>query len=279
VIGIELSKQLRRARGWTTLGVMAFIAVVLTTVIGTTRASTPERIGNWGSVVTNSSGFTLPLISLNAMLLFLLPLGVAIFAGEPVAAEASWGSLRYLLARPVARWRVLGAKAAVAAGFSAAAILVALTTSLITGIIAFGWHPLTVVDLQHTTPFHVVAATFSSLNALGRIALTTLLIFATLSSTFAVGLLLSTMTDSPFVAVAGAIGFGFASRALDNIPGLHALGSWLPMTDQDTTFWTGFFDQPLQLSGLGHLLAVQALYTGAFLVAAWLWFTRADVLD
>jgi ABC-2 type transport system permease protein len=279
VIGVELVKQLRRARGWATLGVMAVVALAITLVIAATRAAVPERIGDWGSVITNTSGFTLPLIALNAMLLFLLPLGVAVFAGEPVASEASWGSLRYLLARPVPRWRVLAAKATVAAGFSVAAIFVAVATSLAAGVVAFGWHSLTVVDLQHTTPFHIASATFASLDALGKVALTTVLIGCTLASTFAVGLFLSTTTDSPFVAVAGAVGFGFASRALDNIPGLHALGPWLPMTDHDTTLWTGLFDNPVQLTGLRHLLVVQALYTGAFLVAAWIHFTRADVLD
>ena len=100
MIAVELTKQLRRARGWVTLSTMAAIAIVLCVVIGITQASIAERIGDWGSVTTDTSGFTLPLIALNAMLLFLFPLGVAIFAGEPVAGEAAWGSLRYLLARP-----------------------------------------------------------------------------------------------------------------------------------------------------------------------------------
>jgi len=54
------------------------------------------------------------------------------------------------------------------------------------------------------------------------------------------------------------------------------------MSDSGTTVWTGLFDQPGALSGLGHLLLVllvQALYTVAFLVAAWVAFTRSDVLD
>jgi len=279
VIRVELVKQLRRPRGWVTLAAMAGVALVVAVVIAVTRPSLPERIGDWGSVVTDSTGFALPLIALNAMLLFLLPLGVAIFAGEPVAAEASWGSMRYLLARPVARWRVLGSKALVAALFSIAAVLVAIAVSGLAGLVAYGWHPLSVVDLQHTTPFHIAAATYSPAAALGRLVETTAIVLCLLASTFAFALFLSTLVSSPFVAVAGAVGFGFVSRALDNIPGLHALGGWLPMTDTGTTLWTGLFDRPTQLAGLGHLLAVQALYTGAFLVAAWLSFTRSDVLD
>lgn len=279
MIAIELAKQLRRPRGWVTLGVMAAIALAVAAIIGVTRPTLPERIGDWGSVVTDSTGFALPLIALNAMLLFLLPLGVAIFAGEPVAAEAGWGSLRYLLARPVARGRILASKAAVAGMFSMVAVVVAIAVSFLAGVAAYGWHPLTVVDLQHTTAFHIASATYSPADALGRLAITTAVVLCLLASTFAFALLLSTLVTSPFVAVAGAVGFGFVSRALDNIPGLHALSSWLPMTDSTTTLWTGLFDRPQQVAGLGHLLVVQALYTGAFLVAAWLSFTRADILS
>ena len=42
-----------------------------------------------------------------------------------------------------------------------------------------------------------------------------------MASTFAFALLLSTLTDSPFSAVAGGVGLGLVSRALDNVPGLH----------------------------------------------------------
>jgi ABC-2 type transport system permease protein len=130
VIGIELFKQLRRRSVWLTLGVLAATPALLTAVIGLTRPTLAERFGNWGSVVTDTSGLTMPLIALNAMLLFLIPLAVAIFAGESVAAEAGWGGLRYLLIRPVSRTRVLAAKAAGAAGFAATGVAVACASAL-----------------------------------------------------------------------------------------------------------------------------------------------------
>jgi ABC-type transport system involved in multi-copper enzyme maturation permease subunit len=99
-----------------------------------------------------------------------------------------------------------------------------------------------------------------------------------LGSTFAFALLLSTLTDRPFSAVAGGVGLGLFSRALDNIPGLHALSPWLPVTDAGTTLWTGFFTRPIQTAGLAHALLVQGAYTGVFLAAALIRFSRADVL-
>jgi ABC-2 type transport system permease protein len=253
VIAVEMVKQARRPRTWVTLLVMIAIPVLLTLVIGTTRPRTAERIGDFGSVVTNTSGLTIPLVTLSAMLLFLLPLAVAIFAGECVAGEASWGSLRYLLARPVPRWRVLGGKAAVAALYSVGAVVLVVLVSLAAGTMAFGWHPLTVLDLQHTTPFLVASAKFKPLTAAVRLALATAYVLATLMSTFAFALFLSTLTTHPFSAVAGGVGLSLFSRALDNIPGLHALSPWLPVTDTGSSLWTGFFTQPMQSSGIGHV--------------------------
>lgn len=277
-ITLELTKQARRPRSVVTLAALAVLTAVLTLVIAASRASLSERVGDWGSVVSNSSGLTMPLIALSATLLFVLPLAVAIFAGESVAGEASWGSLRYLLARPVPRWRVLAGKAAVAAGFSVAAVLIVVLVSLATGVIAFGWHPLTVLDLQHTSPFIVASSTFSPLSGLARIGLATAFVLATLASTFAFSLMLSVFTIRPFSAVAGGVGLSLFSRALDNVPGLHGLSPWLPVTDSGTTLWTGFFARPVQTAGLVHVLVIQAAYTAAFLAVAFVRFARSDVL-
>lgn len=279
MIAAEFAKQARRPRAWVTLAAMAAIPALLTLVIGATRPALTERVGDYGSVVTNTSGLTLPLIALSAMLLFMLPLAVAIFAGECVAGEASWGSLRYLLSRPVARWRVLGAKATVAGVYSAAAVLLVVLVALLSGAIAFGVHPLTVLDLQHTTPFIVASAKLAPLAAVARLGLASAFVLASLASTFAFALLLSTLTVRPFSAVAGAVGFGLVSRALDNVPGLHALSPWLPVTDEAGNLWTGFFTRPTQTAGIPHALLVQALYTGAFAVCALVWFARKDVLS
>jgi ABC-2 type transport system permease protein len=279
VIVAELAKQTRRPRAWVTLLAMAAVPALLTLVIGTTRPTIAERIGDFGSVVSNTSGLTMPLIALSVMLLFMLPLAVAIFAGECVAGEASWGSLRYLLARPVPRWRVLGAKATVAALYSVAAVAVVILVSLASGVLAFGLHPLTVLDLQHTTPFFVASAKLAPLAAVARIGLATAYVLATLTSTFAFALLLSTLSARPFSAVAGAVGLGLVSRALDNVPGLHSLSPWLPVTNEGSNLWTGFFTQPMSTSGIMHVLVVQAIYTIVFLLAAITWFARSDMLN
>lgn len=279
MIRIELRKQLRRTSYWVVLGILAGISVVVTVIIGLTSATTPERLGDYGSVIPNSSGFTMAAIDLNALLLFLIPLAVAVFAGESVAGEASWGSLRYLLARPASRWRVLVSKVVVAALYSLAAVVLVSVAGLVSGIIAFGWHPLSVIDLQQASPFASGLATFSPWQALGRVGLGTAVVAGTMVSTFAFTVLCSTVTDRPFSAVAGGVLFIFVSRALGDVPGFHALLPWLPVTDNGTGLWTEVFFQPTSFGGYPHLALVQAVYAVAFLGAAWIWFNRQDVLS
>lgn len=279
MIRIELRKQLRRTSYWVVLAILMAVSVVVTLIIGLTSASTPERLGDYGSVVPNSSGLSMALIALNALLLFLIPLAVAVFAGESVAGESSWGSLRYLLARPTSRRRLLASKVAVAGIYSLAAVVLVAVAGLVSGIAAFGWHPLAVIDLQHASPFASGLSVFSPFQALARIGLVTAIVAGTMISTFAFAILCSTLTDRPFSAVAGAVFMVFVSRALDNIPGLHALGPWLPVTDKGTGLWTQVFSQPTSFSGYPHLALVQAAYTVAFLAVAWIWFDRKDVLS
>jgi len=279
LIRIELIKQLRRTSYWTVLGVLAAVSVAITTIIGLTSAATPARLGDFGSVVPNSSGFTMAVIALNSSLLFLIPLAVAIFAGESVAGEASWGSLRYLLAGPVARQRVLAAKVLVAGLFSVAAVAVVVIFGLVAGLAAFGWHPLSVIDLQHASPFATGLTSFSPIQALGRIALATFIVMGTMVSTFSFAVLCSTLTDRPFSAVAGGVLLTFVSRALDNIPGFQALGPWLPVTNRGTGLWSQVLFQPADLGGYPRLASVQAAYAVAFLGAAWVCFNRRDVLS
>ena len=279
MIAIELAKQLRRPRSWIVLAVLATVAVVVTVIVALTSAGTPERIGNWGSVVPKSSGFTMGLVGLNALLLFLIPLAVAIFAGESVAGEAGWGSLRYVLARPVSRPRVLTSKAVVAGLFSLVAVAVVVAAGVLSGLVAFGWHPLAVLDLQHNTPFSTGLSTMTPAMALGRLAAAVVIVAGTMLSTFAFALLCSTLTDRAFTAVAGGVLFGLVSRSLDNIPGLHALTPWLPLTDKGTDVWNGLFFQPTDWSGLTHLVLVQGVYAVVLLSAAAVFFQRRDVLS
>ena len=57
-----------------------------------------------------ASGSLYPAAALAIVLPVFLPVAVAVVAGDSIAGEAGSGTLRYLLARPVGRTRLLVAK-------------------------------------------------------------------------------------------------------------------------------------------------------------------------
>ena len=89
--------------------------------------------------LAQESGANLVVFTLFASTSFLLIVIVALFAGDTVPSEASWSSLRYLLAAPVRRERLLRQKLIVAALSSMVALLFLPAWTLLVGGIAYGW--------------------------------------------------------------------------------------------------------------------------------------------
>ncbi len=279
MIGVELAKQLRRPRTCLAFAAVAAFAVVLTAALNAGGAGRAEPVGDIPLLVVPSrSAFTIPVIALASTMKFFLPLAVAVFAGECVAGEAGWGSLRYVLARGVSRSRLLASKAAVAALLAGAAVVLLPVAATVAGLVAYGWSPLVAVDGGASSPLHQVAATFPPPSALGRLALATAYVAAGMASIFAFSFFLSTVTSRPLVAVAGGVGLTILSRVLnaDYLPGVAALSAYVPNNDVD--LWLHLFQQPVQTDGMAHFLALQAAYVVAFGGLAWWWFTRRDVL-
>ena len=276
MIAIELAKQWRRPRTLVTLLAVALFSVVLVVALEATGAGRSERVGDIPLyIVPKGSGFSLPLIALASTMKFFLPLAVAVFAGEAVAGEASWGSLRYALARPVSRARFLAAKCAVASGLSLTAVLLVPLAAVVVGAIAFGWNPLVAVDgSAPVTASH----SFGPAAALGWLGLGTLYVAAGMVSIFAFAFFLSTLTVRPFVAVAGGVGLTIVSRVIngDYLPGVADLSPYMPNNDVD--LWQHFFQSPAQTAGMTRFLVLQAVYGAVFFSLAWLTFCRRDVM-
>jgi ABC-2 type transport system permease protein len=279
MIGIELAKQWRRPRTLLTFAALASFTIVLTIVLETSGADRIERVGDIPLlVVPNRSGFSVPVIALSSTMKFFLPLAVAIFAGESVAGEAAWGSLRYALARPVSRSRYLFSKLVVALMFSVGAVVLVPLAALAVGTIAFGWHPFTAIDGSASSGLHSTVVTFGAGAALARLGIGATYVCAGMMSILAFAFLLSTLTTRPFAAVAGGVGLTIVSRVLngDYLPGVAVLNPFMPNNDVD--LWQHFFQQPAQTAGMLHFLVLQLVYVTVFLTIAWWWFARKDIL-
>ncbi len=280
MIGVEWTKQFRRTRTYATLGIVAGFPLVLSVALAATGSGQVEYVGDVPLVmVPRTSGFSVPIIALASTMKFFLPLAVSLFAGEAVAGEAGWGSLRYVLARPVSRTRVLWSKASVAALLSGAAVATLAVAGVVVGILCFGWHPLYVIDGGASSPGHPVAATLSPAVLLGELGLSTLYVTAGMASIFAVAFFLSTTTRRPLVAVAGGVGLTIISRVFnaDYLPGVSVVNNYMPNNDID--LWNHLFVRPLPTEGIPHFLILQAVYFVVFMGLAQWWFTRKDILD
>jgi ABC-2 type transport system permease protein len=279
MIAVELSKQWRRPRTLLTLAALALFSIALTIALQATGASQLQRVGDIPLLITpSSSGFSVPVIALSSTMKFFLPLAVAVFAGEAVAGEAGWGSLRYALARPVHRVHYLASKLVVALGLSLVAVLLVPAVALALGTLVFGWHPFSAIDASAATVAHGTIVHVGTAASLGRLALGTAYVAAGMTSIFTFAFMLSTITTRPFAAVAGGVGLSIVSRVLnaDYLPGVAVLQPYMPNNDVD--LWQHLFQQPAQTSGMAHFLLLQVVYVAVFLSAAVWWFTRKDIL-
>ena len=75
------------------------------------------------------------------MLPLFLPIAVAVVAGDSVAGEAQAGTLRYLLARPAGRTRLLVAKLVAVLAFVLVTVLVVAAVGYVVGATLFEAQP------------------------------------------------------------------------------------------------------------------------------------------
>jgi ABC-2 type transport system permease protein len=263
-VGNELVTVFRRWRNITLLGVLALIPLALGIAL---RVTTPHSRGGGDGFVTqvSNNGLFLVFAALTLTLPIFLPLAIGVVAGDAISGEASGGTLRYLLVAPVGRNRLLAVKAVALVAFTLVATLTVAVSALVVGLILF---PIGQVTLLSGTSISFGAALVKAL-------LITVLVAASLLGLAAIGLFVSTLTDTPVAAMAVTVGATILSGILQSIPQLSAIQPWL-FTDQ----WTSFADvlrDPVYTPNIVHNLLIQALYVGVFGSAAWARLSSRDV--
>ena len=92
-----------------------------------------------------ANGALFPAAALGIVLPLFLPVAVAVIAGDSIAGEASGGTLRYLLVRPVGRTRLLAAKLTAVLVFLLVAVSCVAATAYVIGTRMFGSSPVLTV--------------------------------------------------------------------------------------------------------------------------------------
>ncbi len=279
MITVELVKLARRPRNWVSVALLCGLPIVVAIFVAVTHVAPPPGQGPTLLSAVLSDGALFPAAALAIVLPIFLPIAVAVVAGDAIAGEASAGMLRYLLARPVPRTRLLIAKLVALVAYVVLAVVAVAATSYVTGRLLFGSKPAAVTSSGITTT-NVVAASLSGTaltpaDVLVRTAGVVAFIVVSMLGVGAIALFLSTIYRfragcDPWRAGCahhqrrpGGAEFGLRHQPLPADPVLALVGRLLPAADPVADIDQGF--------------EIQAVYVVVFVAAAWANFASKDI--
>jgi ABC-2 type transport system permease protein len=259
----ELKIIFGRRRNIAGMGVLAAVPVIIAIAV---RVSSPSQNGGPDFIIAIAgNGLFVAFGALALELPLFLPLAVSAISGDAVAGEANLGTLRYLLAIPAGRTRLLVIKYAAIVIFAlAATFLVALVGSIM-GLALFGGGDMTLLSGTQT----------SLADSVWRLVLSSLYLAAQFSALGAIGLFISTLTEQPIGATIAIVLVNVMMFILDSIAQLDWLHPWLL-----THWWTAFGDllrDPIATESIQRGLITALVYAGVFWIAAWARLSTKDI--
>ena len=260
----ELRTMFRRNRNLVLLAALGLIPVALGIALKVATHRHGQGAGGFLAQVSNN-GLFLVFAALSLTLPIFLPMALGVVAGDSISGEAAQGTLRYLLVAPAGRVRLLAVKGFALAVFCLVSTAVVSIAALLTGLALF---PVGQVTLLSGDSISMSAALVKALWI-------TLLVAASLLGLAALGLFVSTLTDTPIAAMAVATGVTILCGILQVIPQVSAIWPWLY-----TYQWSSYADllrDPVYTPNIEHNLLIQLGYVVVFSAAAWARLTTRDV--
>jgi ABC-2 type transport system permease protein len=259
----ELKIIFGRRRNIAGLGVLAAVPVILAVSI---RLSSSGQTGepNFIGAITGN-GLFVAFAALALELPLFLPLAVSAISGDSIAGEANLGTLRYLLAIPAGRTRLLVIKYIAIVIFALIATLIVALVGVILGLSLFGGGDMTLLSGTQT----------SMADGVWRLLLSSLYLAAQFSALGAIGLFISTLTEQPIGATIAVLLVNVLMFVLDQISQLDWLHPWLLIH-----WWTAFGDlvrDPIATESIQRGLFTAASYAGVFWLAAWARLSTKDI--
>jgi ABC-2 type transport system permease protein len=222
-------------------------------------------------------------------------------AGDSIAGEATGGTLRYLLVRPVGRTRLLVAKLVSVIVYVLLVVLAVTFTAYATGVFLLGPSEAAAVGQAPGVPGGSVGgsapglagqaptagqaaggavtslsgAPLSLLQLTERTAGAIAFITVSMLGVAAIALFLSTITDSALGSALGALAALVASEVLVTLNAATVVQPYLPT--RYWLAWIDFFRQPVFWRDIQRGFGIQAVYVVVFLAAAWANFSTRDI--
>ena len=259
----ELKIIFGRRRNIAGMGVLAAVPVIVAVA---TYVSSPSQNGGPDFIIAIAgNGLFVAFGALALELPLFLPLAVSAISGDSVAGEANLGTLRYLLAIPAGRTRLLVIKYTAIVIFALAATFLVALVGTIMGLALFGGGDMTLLSGTQT----------SLADSLWRLVLSSLYLSAQFSALGAIGLFVSTLTEQPIGATIAIVLVDVMMFILDSIAQLDWLHPWLL-----THWWTAFGDllrDPIATESIQRGLMTALVYAAVFWVAAWARLSTKDI--
>ena len=277
-VRVELVRQLRRRRTQLAAAVLMVLPVIIALAFQVSSNDTSSGAAQEGSSGGARSGPALVTLATTgatnfalftefAAVGFLLVVIVALFCGDTVASEASWSSLRYLLAIPVPRARLLRQKLTVSLSLCFAVNLLLPAWAYLVGGAFFGWAP-------GQSP---LGGTFTTGAALQRMLIIVCYVSIQLLLVASLAFLLSVLTDAPLGAVGGATLLVVVSNILDSITALDPYRRFLPTHFQYS--WLDALGQNVIWDDMMRGTGLVLTYSALFFALAWWRFQEKDILS
>jgi ABC-2 type transport system permease protein len=259
----ELKIIFGRRRNIAGMGVLAIVPVILAVSIRVDSGS--QGPGPDFIIGITGNGLFVAFAALALELPLFLPLAVSAISGDSVAGEANLGTLRYLLAIPAGRTRLLVIKYAAIVIFALAATFLVTLVGTIMGLALFGGGDMTLLSGTQT----------SLADGIWRLILSSLYLTVQFSALGAIGLFVSTLTEQPIGATIAIVLVDVMMFILNSIAQLDWLHPWLL-----THWWTAFGDlvrDPISTESIQRGLITAVVYTGVFWLAAWARLSTKDI--
>lgn len=251
----ELRKLVSQKRTYIGLGAAAALPILFTVVLSTQGGGPHEA-----PLAQNlhKTGIALTLVVLTFVSRFAAQLLTALVAGDIVAAESSAGTLKMILTRSLKRSQILTGKILASFTYAVALLAALLAAGLVSGIVAWGFKPLTTLSFTKISAPH----------ALGIFAVPLLAIAA-------FGVFLSALARNSAAAIVGTLVFELAQEAIGGLVHVTWIKHYLLSSQFDA--WLGFFHTPTDWSLVIRAAWVSAVYAALPLAGAYLVFMRRDV--
>ena len=267
----ELVRQLRRRRTLVAFGISIALPLIVVAAVKLGPSSSGGGGGGFGDgdldlvglATSGAWNFALTMLFFSSG--FLLTIIAAMFLGDSVASEASWSTLRYLLAAPVPRRRLLRAKVIVGLLLTLIALAILVIASWAIGALAFGTAPL-------SSP---LGGTWGAGESATRIAVIVGYIALTMLIPAGIAFLMSVLTDVPLGAVGAAVVLVIILNILDAIEALGDLRRLLP-TDYGNA-WIDALGPTIVWDEMAIGAAYSLVVFGLMVAIAVLRFDRKDI--